>query len=115
MLRTSPTRSRRMLPWVRTPVPPMVRSDDELLVDVGTGDHEALAVLRRHLGGLVHANIWRALHDTARVDAVSDAVFEQVGRRAAQYDPSRTSAVIWILGLAYELVAEHNRTPQLQG
>jgi RNA polymerase sigma-70 factor (ECF subfamily) len=86
-----------------------VRSDDDLLLAVGGGDRRAFATLSGHMVGLVHANIWRALHDKTRTDSVTDEVFVEVWRQAAGFDPSRGPALIWILDLAHRLAAEHDR------
>lgn len=106
---TKPRRSRWVVPWVPAAVTPTVRSDEQLLRDAGAGDHEAFATLAGHMAGLVHANIWRALHDKTRTDSVTDEVFVEVWRRAAGFDPSDGPALIWILDLAHRLAAEHDR------
>ncbi|WP_052665178.1 sigma factor [Nitriliruptor alkaliphilus] len=83
--------------------------NDELLIAVGAGDHQALTILYGHVAGIVYANILRALHDGSRADTVTEEAFFEVWRRASRFDPSRTPAVIWILDLAHQLAAEHNR------
>lgn len=109
MLMTRATRSRWVLPWGTTTVALRARSDDELLLDVGAGDHQAFATLYDHMAGLVYANIRCVLHDTIRTDTVAEETFVEVRRQAARFDPSRTSALIWILDLAHQLATESDQ------
>jgi DNA-directed RNA polymerase specialized sigma24 family protein len=109
VLLTRTTRPRRPVPWETPAVTLRARNDDELLVDVGTGDHQAFATLYDHLAGLVYANILRVLHDTTRTDTVADEAFIEVWRQAAGFDPSRTPASMWVLDLAHQHATERAR------
>lgn len=106
---TDPTRWRWVVASGATRGARRVDRDDELLLGVGAGDHQALATLYGHVAGIVYANVRRALHDESRAETVTEEAFFEVWRQASRFDPSSTPAMIWILDLAHQLAAEHNR------
>ncbi|MEX1163729.1 MAG: sigma factor [Nitriliruptor sp.] len=85
-----------------------------MLNDVASGDHQALASLYDHIARLVYANVRRALDDPIWADTVVEEAFVEVWQQADRFDPSHTPAVIWILDLAHQLAAEHNRSDEPQ-
>lgn len=106
---TSWKRSLRVVPRGPTTATARPRSDDELLVDLAAGDNQALSSLYDHVAGLVLANVCRALHDPSWTETVVEEAFVEVWRQSDRFDPSETTATLWILDLAHQLATEQNR------
>ena len=78
---------------------------EQLLLAIANGDADALAVLERHVGGLVRVNIRRVLRDASRSDAVTREFFADVLRDPTGFDPDRGSAMSWLLTRAHQQAA----------
>ncbi len=73
----------------------------ELLLAVASGDHEALAALERHIGGLVRVNIRRVMRDASQSDSVTQEYFAGIRGDVTDFDPDQGSALAWLLTRAH--------------
>ena len=76
-------------------------SDESLVVQICSGDREALAVLFRRYARLVHGVGWRILRDNAEAEDFVQDIFLYVHRKASLYDPARASVRTWIVQTSY--------------
>ncbi|HWZ49973.1 MAG TPA: sigma-70 family RNA polymerase sigma factor, partial [Granulicella sp.] len=84
-------------------------SDDVLLERLARGDRESLALLfRRHAASVRHV-AYRILRDEAEADDLLQDVFLFLFRRAALFDPSKSSAKSWIIQMAYHRAFDRRR------
>ncbi len=76
-------------------------SDEELMVQIRAGDKEALALLfRRHSRSVLNVGK-RVLRDDAEAEDLLKEIFLLVYQKASLFDPTRGSAISWIIQLTY--------------
>jgi RNA polymerase sigma-70 factor, ECF subfamily len=75
--------------------------DEELMLSLREGHHDALAVLFDRYHRLVFSVACRILHDSAEAEDLMQSVFLEIFRSAAQFDASRGTTKGWILQYAY--------------
>jgi RNA polymerase sigma-70 factor (ECF subfamily) len=76
-------------------------SDEDLMEHLKSGYQDALAVLFLRYNRLVLSIALRTLRDRGEAEDITQEVFIEILRKAANFDPSRGSARIWILQYAY--------------
>jgi RNA polymerase sigma-70 factor, ECF subfamily len=76
-------------------------SDEALLAWMCSGDKEALGLLFRRYGRLVHSIGKKVLHDSADAEDFVQELFLHLFRKAYLYDPSKGPARGWIVQTSY--------------
>lgn len=76
-------------------------SDEALLARMRTDDREALGLLFRRYGRLIHSIGKRILHDPAEAEDFVQDLFLHLFRKAHLYDSSKGSARGWIVQTGY--------------
>ena len=84
-------------------------SDEHLLVQLSTGNMEALAVLFRRYGRMVHGISRKILRNEAEADDFLQDLFLSVRTESVKFNPVRGSAKTWILQLAYRRAISRRR------
>jgi RNA polymerase sigma-70 factor (ECF subfamily) len=84
--------------------------DGELIKAVAEGDADALAVLYDRHGTVVFSLCLRMLRDADDAEELLEDVFWQLWRRADQFDPTRGSAVAYLLTLTRSRAIDRLRT-----
>ena len=77
------------------------RSLEMLLCCVAGGDHAAFAELYDRTAARVFALAHRVLRNPSDSEEVAQDVYLDVWRRAAAFDPTRGSAISWVLMMAH--------------
>lgn len=85
---------------------------DGLLSQVAVGDHTAFRQLYDRIAPRVYGLIRRTLVDDAQSQEVTQDVFLEVWRLASRFDPSRGSAVGWIMMRAHGCAVDCVRASQ---
>lgn len=75
-------------------------NDGELIKAVAEGDPDALAVLYDRHAGALFSLCLRTLRDAEEAEEVLEDVFWQLWRQARQFDPTRGSALAYLVTLA---------------
>ncbi|WP_406001851.1 sigma-70 family RNA polymerase sigma factor [Streptomyces sp. NBC_00829] len=88
------------------------RDLQELLGLVARGDHEAFSRLYDAVSGPVLGLVRAVLRDPAQSEEVTQEVLIEVWRGAARFQPSRGSAMTWILTLAHRRAVDRVRSAQ---
>jgi RNA polymerase sigma-70 factor, ECF subfamily len=73
----------------------------DLMREVATHNQEAFALIFERYYRLVLVTALRILGDTGEAEDITQSVFLEIYRKAAQFDPSRGSLKNWILQYAY--------------
>lgn len=102
---------RHRLTAVPAPLPAEATEED-LLLRVARGDHEAFGVLYDRVAGQVYGVIRRVLRDPARSEEVAQEVLVEVWRTATRFDPDRGTAATWILTMAHRRAIDRVRSVQ---
>lgn len=76
-------------------------SDDEVISHLKAGHTDALAIIFNRYHSLVFSIAFKILRDVGEAEDVMQAVFLEIYKSAAQYDPSRGTLKVWILQFAY--------------
>jgi RNA polymerase sigma-70 factor (ECF subfamily) len=84
----------------------------ELLGLVARGDQNAFSQVYDAVGGSVLGLVRTVLRDPAQSEEVAQEVLLEVWRSAARYQPSRGSAMTWILTLAHRRAVDRVRSAQ---
>lgn len=92
--------------------PPTEATEEDLLLRVARGDHEAFGVLYDRVAGQVYGVIRRVLRDPARSEEVAQEVLVEVWRTATRFDPDRGTAATWILTMAHRRAIDRVRSVQ---
>lgn len=71
-----------------------------ILVAAGTGDQQAFAELYRRTSSKLFGVCLRMLRERAEAEDVLQEVYTTVWRRASSFDPTRASAITWLVTLA---------------
>lgn len=82
---------------------------NDLLLAASDGDASAFVELRRTMTRPVRLIVQGYLDDPARIDAVTEAVFQEAWRTAGTFDPRASTANQWILALARRRAAQRSR------
>jgi RNA polymerase sigma-70 factor (ECF subfamily) len=85
-----------------TPEAPKELSDEVLLVQISTGDQEALGVLFRRYARLVWSVAERIVRNKAEADDLLQDVFILIQRRASVFDSSKGAARSLIVHMTYQ-------------
>jgi len=78
-----------------------LHSDEALMAHLQEGHHDALAVLFDRYHRLALKVALRILRDTGEAEDLVQSVFLEILRCAAQFNPARGSAKVWILQYVY--------------
>jgi RNA polymerase sigma-70 factor (ECF subfamily) len=76
-------------------------SDENVLAHVQAGHDDALAVLFDRYHRLVLSVALKILRDLGEAEDVTQAVFLEIYKVAAQFDPARGTTKVWLLQYAY--------------
>jgi RNA polymerase sigma-70 factor, ECF subfamily len=90
-------------------------SDESLLVNIGAGDRDSLALLFQRYAHLVRNVGQRVLRDTAEADDLVQEVFLYIHRKSSLFDSSKGSASSWIVQVAYTQALLRRRRLTSQG
>jgi RNA polymerase sigma-70 factor (ECF subfamily) len=88
-------------------IPPMAYAelvqlkDEALMLRLQLGHHDALAVLFDRYHRLVMTIALRILRDAGEAEDLMQAVFLEVFRSSAQFDPAKGTTKVWLLQYAY--------------
>lgn len=85
---------------------------DGLLSRVAVGDHTAFRQLYDRMAPRVHSLILRTLVDHGQSQEVTQDVFVEVWLSASRFDPSRGSAISWIMMKAHGRAVDRVRACQ---
>lgn len=80
---------------------PKAPSDEELMQRVQLGDKTALGVLFDRYSRTVRGIGFQAVRDQGEAEEIVQDVFLYVHKKAALFDPSRGSAKVWLIQIAY--------------
>lgn len=88
---------------------------DALLGRVARGDERAFEQLYDVTAAPVHGVVRRVVRDPAMAEEVTQEVMIEVWRSAARFDPSRGSALAWIMTIAHRRAVDRVRREQSAG
>ncbi|MFD6423182.1 sigma-70 family RNA polymerase sigma factor [Streptomyces sp. NPDC060198] len=94
------------------PVPSAGPDLQDLLVQVARGDQDAFAQVYDTVCGPVLGLIRTVLRDPAQSEEVAQEVLVEVWRTAPRYQPSRGSAMNWVLTLAHHRAVDRVRSAE---
>jgi RNA polymerase sigma-70 factor (ECF subfamily) len=77
------------------------QSDEKLMTLLQGEDSKALDILFRRHSRLVYSIAFRILHDAGEAEEVVQECFLYIYRKAPAFEPSRGSAKVWIVQVAY--------------
>jgi RNA polymerase sigma-70 factor, ECF subfamily len=86
-----------------------MRSDEELLLQVGGGSKEALSTLFQHHAHQVFHVARRILRDDAEAEDLLQDVFLLLFQKARTFDGTKSSAISWIVQIAYHRAIDRRR------
>jgi RNA polymerase sigma-70 factor (ECF subfamily) len=84
-------------------------ADDEVMASLQAGSHDALAVLFDRYHRLVFSIALRIVRDPGEAEDVTQIVFIDIFRAAAQFDPAKGSTKAWLLQYAYHRALSRKR------
>jgi RNA polymerase sigma-70 factor (ECF subfamily) len=76
-------------------------SDEELMIHLQAGHHDALAVIVDRYQRLVWSVAKRIVHDGGEAEDVVQIVFLELFKKMELFDPRRGTLKVWLLQLAY--------------
>jgi RNA polymerase sigma-70 factor, ECF subfamily len=76
-------------------------SDEELMVQLQVGNHDALAVILDRYQRLVWSVAQKIIRDRGEADDIVQMVFLEFFKKVGLFDPQRGILKVWILQLAY--------------
>ncbi len=88
------------------------RTVDELFVATAAGDRAAFSELYDQTAPRVFGLVRRLLVDAAQAEEVTQDVYLEAWQTAARFDPTRGSAVTWLLTLAHRRAVDRVRASQ---
>jgi RNA polymerase sigma-70 factor, ECF subfamily len=95
--------------------PRQVADLDSLLRQVARRDAEAFAGFYDHTRARVYGLITRVLRDSGYSEETTQEVYLEVWRTADAYDPSRGSALSWLMTMAHRRAIDRVRAEQSAG
>jgi RNA polymerase sigma-70 factor, ECF subfamily len=103
-----------MVHRAREPLPSEYRAlervaDDDVMAALQAGSHDAVAVLFERYHRLVYAIARRILRDAGEAEDVTQVVFLDLFRGAAQFDPAKGTTKMWLLQYAYHRALSRKR------
>jgi RNA polymerase sigma-70 factor (ECF subfamily) len=101
-----------MDPDVSGALPGTRDSNEQLLARVATGDRAAFAELYDATASRLYGLARRLLVDAAQAEEVTQEVYLEIWQTAARYEPSRGSAVGWMLTLTHRRSVDRIRSAQ---
>jgi RNA polymerase sigma-70 factor (ECF subfamily) len=84
-------------------------SDDEVMASLKAGSHDALAVLFDRFHRLVFSIARRIIGDDGEAEDVTQIVFLDIFRAAAQFDSAKGTTKVWLLQYAYHRAFSRRR------
>ncbi|MET8830303.1 ECF RNA polymerase sigma factor SigK [Streptomyces sp. NPDC004610] len=88
---------------------------DTLLLKVAAGDQRAFEDLYHLVSGPVYGLVKRVVRDAAQAEEVAQEVLLELWCSAARFDPSRGSALSWILTVAHRRAVDRVRSARAAG
>jgi RNA polymerase sigma-70 factor, ECF subfamily len=85
---------------------------DALLESIAAGDRAAFAELYDLLASRVLGLVIRLIRDRAQAEEVAQEVFLEVWQQARRFDPSRGTAITWVLTMAHRRAVDRIRSAQ---
>jgi RNA polymerase sigma-70 factor (ECF subfamily) len=85
---------------------------DDLLRRVARGDEDAFAALYDRVAPRVYGLALRVIRDPAQAEEVAQEALVDVWRTAGRYDPTRGSAISWVLTIAHRRAVDRVRSEQ---
>ncbi|HEX4057402.1 MAG TPA: sigma-70 family RNA polymerase sigma factor [Galbitalea sp.] len=85
---------------------------NDYLGRVAEGDQDAFGQLYDQCAGRVFGLVRRLLKDAAQSEEVTQEIFLEVWQNAKRYDPTKGSAVTWILTMAHRRAVDRIRSSQ---
>lgn len=82
------------------------------LTQVAKGDEAAFAAVYDETAPRLHGLVLRVLRNPAQSEEVTQEVFLEVWRRASHFDPTRGSAIGWMLTVAHRRAIDRVRSSQ---
>lgn len=76
-------------------------SDEELLVQVGSGSREALSILFQRHAGRIFKVSHRILKDEAESEDLVQEIFIHIFQKAPRYDTGKGTAISWMIQMTY--------------
>jgi RNA polymerase sigma-70 factor (ECF subfamily) len=76
-------------------------SDEELMIHLQSGHHDALAVIVDRYQRLVWSVAKKIVHDVGEAEDVVQIVFLELFQKMELFDPQRGTLKVWLLQLAY--------------
>jgi RNA polymerase sigma-70 factor (ECF subfamily) len=76
-------------------------SDEELMVQLQAGHHDALAVIVDRYQRLIWSIAKKIVHDAGEAEDVVQIVFLELFQKMELFDPGRGTLKVWLLQLAY--------------
>jgi RNA polymerase sigma-70 factor, ECF subfamily len=92
-----------------------VRQSNELealLRDVGRGDSAAFAAVYDLTRSRVYGLVLRVLRDSGYSEETTQEIYLEVWRSASAYDPSKGSALAWLLTMAHRRAVDRVRSEE---
>jgi RNA polymerase sigma-70 factor (ECF subfamily) len=90
-------------------------SDEAVMLHLQKGQHNALAVLFDRYHRLVTTIASRILRDAGEAEDLMQAVFLEVFRSSAQFDPAKGTTKVWLLQYAYHRSFNRRQYLSLRG
>lgn len=85
---------------------------NDLLAKAADGDQQSFGTLYDQCAGRVYGLVRRLLKDAAQSEEVTQEVFLEVWQNAKRYDPSKGSAIAWILTMTHRRAVDRVRASQ---
>jgi RNA polymerase sigma-70 factor (ECF subfamily) len=83
-----------------------------LLARSGRGDRDAFAELYDATAARVHGLAVRVVRDPAQAEEVTQEAFLEIWRGSARFDPSRGSAISWMLTIVHRKAVDRVRSAE---
>ncbi|WP_310962728.1 ECF RNA polymerase sigma factor SigK [Nocardioides terrisoli] len=84
----------------------------DLLVRSARGDESAFATLYDATAARAHGLVLRVVRDPAQAEEVTQEVYLEIWRTASRFDPSRGSALSWLLTIAHRRAVDRVRSAE---
>ena len=84
-------------------------SDEDLLLQVGSGNKEALSILFERHGRAVHSVARRILKDDSEAEDLLQELFLFIFQKAKSFDAAKGSGTSWIIQMAYHRAIDRRR------